>query len=180
MIIDGLQPQGVTQLLSDSRGLLPQLGALAGLDEALAAQIIGDAWFERIGVVVAPVPRERGGPLFRRQGKTLAVVRIERGDGTQLRETVDYGIVKRVPLNPGEIVRITVTPDRAHNAGAGFGATARMAGGGRLGVILDGRGRPVIMPQNAARRRAKLAEWLRVFEAYPETVLATAGTGEAN
>jgi hypothetical protein len=179
MVLDGVQPQGVTQILSDSAGLLPHLGAMATLDEALAAQIIGDNWFDQIGLVVAPVPRERGGPVFRRQGASIATVRIERADGTQMRETVDYGVLKRIPLASGEVVRVTVTPDRAHNAGGGFGATTRMSGGGSVGIILDGRGRPVIMPQNPARRKAKVAEWLRVIDAYPDDVLAITAAGEA-
>ncbi len=180
LIVDGLQPQGITQVLADERGLLPHLGALARTDESLAAQILSESWYERLGVVVAPVPRERGGSLFRRQGARIASVRIEREDGTQIRETVDYGALKRIPLREDEVVRVTVSPDRGHDAGAGYGVTARLAGGGRLGVILDGRGRPVSLPQNPARRQSRIAAWLRTMEAYPESVLANAGAGEAN
>lgn len=180
LILDGLQPQGITQILADRSGLLPHLGALARKDETLAAQVLGENWYERLGVVVAPVPRERGGSLFRRQGARLASVRIEREDGTQIRETVEYGQLKRIALQDNEVVRVTVSPDRGHDAGAGYGTTARLAGGGRLGVILDGRGRPVSLPQNPARRQSRIASWLKTLEAYPDSVLAAAGAGEAN
>ncbi len=180
MILDGLQPQGITQILSDANCLLPHLGALARADESLAALVLSEGWYERLGVVVAPVPRERGGSLFRRIGARIATVRVEREDGTQVRETVEYGSLKRIPLRENEVVRVTVSPDRRHDAGAGYGMTARLAGGGRLGVILDGRGRPVSLPQNPSRRRSRIASWLKTLEAYPEAVLAEAGAGEAN
>jgi hypothetical protein len=181
MILDGIGPQGTTQVLYDPTDVMPHLGAMAAANGELAAHMLADGWFERLAVVVAPVPPERGGPLFRRQGQRLAAVRVQREDGTTLRETVEFGAVKRIPLEPGEVARITVHPERQYDAGAGFGATARLEGGGKLGIILDGRGRPIALPQNPARRWERVSQWLRTIEAYPEAALAAgAGAGEAN
>jgi hypothetical protein len=180
MVIDGLQPQGLTQLLADGRNLLGHLGAIAEQDSRLAAQMLGDGWLSRLGLVVSPVPRERGGPLFRRLGSRMARVRIERQDGSVIRDTVDYGTVKRVPLDDKEIARVTVWPDRRHNVGSGYGFPHTMSGGGILGVILDGRGRPIMSPQNPARRRARLAVWLGALGAYPEDLLKAASRGEGS
>jgi len=179
MMLDGIAPQGTTQLLYDQHGLLPHLGAMATWNEALAPQLLGDSWFDRLALVVAPVQVERGGPLFRRHGSRMATVRIQREDGTTLRETIEFGSIKRIPLEPGEIVRVVVHPERSYNAGGGFGTTVRMEGGGALGVVLDGRGRPIIMPQNPARRRERVSAWLRAIEAYPDAIVA-AGAGEAD
>ncbi len=180
MVMDGLQPQGLTQVMADEGYLLPHIGAMAAQDTSLAGEALGDGWLARLGLVVAPVPRERGGPLFRRFGGRLARVRIERQDGTVIRETVNYGSVKRIPLPEDETVRVTVSPERGYNVGAGHGFSHTMAGGGRLGVILDGRGRPIITPLNPARRRSRTIAWLRELGGYPEAVLGEAAQGEGS
>lgn len=180
MVLDGLQPQGLTQVMADEGNMLPHLGAMAAVDSALAAETLAEGWLTRLGLVVAPVPRERGGPLFRRYGSRMARVRIERQDGTLVRETVDYGLVKRIPLPEEETVRVTVSPERGYNVGAGLGFSYTTAGGGVLGVVLDGRGRPIISPLNPARRRSRVATWLRAIGGYPDSLLAEAGHGEAN
>jgi hypothetical protein len=180
MVLDGLQPQGITQIMADEGYMLPHLGAMAARDNTLAAETLAEGWLTRLGLLVAPVPRERGGPVFRRYGSRMARVRIEREDGTVIRETVDYGTIKRIPLPEKETVRLTVSPERGYNVGAGLGFSQTMAGGGVLGVILDGRGRPIISPQNPARRRSRTAAWLRALGGYPDTLLAEAAQGEGN
>lgn len=180
MVLDGLQPQGLTQILSDRRNLLAHLGAVAELDSALAAQMLGDDWLSPLALVVAPVPPERGGPFIRRYGGRIARVRVEREDGSVVRETVDYGMIKRIPLGENEIARVTVWPNGQYNVGSGFGLARTVSGGGQLGVILDGRGRPIMLPQNQARRRARVASWLGALGAYPGDLLQVDGRGEGS
>lgn len=177
LVLDGLGPQGITQVLWDPSDLWPHLGALSQDNEALAAQVLGEEWLARLALVVAPIPDEGGGALFKRQGQRLATVRIERENGAMIQETVDFGGIKRIALEPGETVRVTAYPERGYNAGAGRGATSRLSGGGELGVVLDGRGRPIIMPGHPARRRAKIASWLAALAAYPLEGMAVAAPG---
>jgi len=185
MVIDGFQPQGITQLLYDKSNLLPHLGPIAELDSSLAAQMLADDWLTPLGLVVAPAARQHGQFFSPRYGQRMAKVRIERQDGGEIRETVDYGTIKRIPLEKGEVVRVTLWGDRLRNledgqefGGGGFLRT--VSGGGALGVILDGRGRPIMMPQNPARRRSRVAAWLGALETYPEDLLKAAVRGEGS
>jgi hypothetical protein len=166
LALDGLQPQGLTQLYLDEHHLLAHLGALAERDGSLAAQALGENWFPRLGLAVAPMPREHGLMLLR-HGQHLATVRIERQDGTVIRETVDHGVLKRIALDEDEVAQVTVDPARGFDVGGGLGGTYRASGGGRLGLLLDGRGRPIVLPHNPARRQARVAGWLKALGALP-------------
>jgi hypothetical protein len=43
--------------------------------------------------------------------------------------------------------------------------------GGIGGVILDGRGRPIQLPDEANARRALMREWFAVLEMYPAEMI---------
>jgi hypothetical protein len=43
--------------------------------------------------------------------------------------------------------------------------------GGIGGVILDGRGRPIHLPDEAEARRALLRKWFAILEMYPEEMI---------
>jgi len=76
---------------------------------------------------------------------------------------VPAGTVQRFPLAPDQQATVEVRPSRAFDIGMGrrgFGGKAKVRGGS-LGIVVDTRGRPLSLPQDAQQRRAKLQEWLR-------------------
>ena len=77
---------------------------------------------------------------------------------------IEPGRLQVLPLADGEREPIEIRPARGFDVGAGRGrphaATAR---GGVVGLILDGRGRPIHLPADDAARVARLREWLAIF-----------------
>ncbi len=68
------------------------------------------------------------------------------------------GEMKRIALPSGETAQISVQPTRHFDAGNGPGKTVETeVTGGITGIVLDGRGRPLVFDpdqeKNAAQRR---------------------------
>ncbi len=94
-------------------------------------------------------------------------MKFTRADGTAVDESVKVGEMKLIPLGP-EKVQATVVPAKGFDAGAGKGKELQAAlTGGTVGVILDGRGRPLQLPAETKERVKKLAEWNAALNIYP-------------
>jgi len=74
---------------------------------------------------------------------------------------VKYGSLELLPLPHGQNARLTVQPRHGVNAGFGPGRAGSLTvSGGVMGVVFDGRGRPLVLPQDAGRRRELMKKWL--------------------
>jgi uncharacterized protein (TIGR01319 family) len=158
MIIDGFQPEGVTELAVDSIFMMPQLGVLSKVMPEAAAQVFKRDCLIYLGCCVAPV-----GPVAK-EGAKLATVAVKKTGGA----AQTYEIVKDemtvIPLPVGEQAELEVTPSRKYNVGAGPGmqVTAKIRGG-ETGIVLDGRNRPLQLPEESQERVAKLSKWYGAF-----------------
>jgi len=97
---------------------------------------------------------------------------LEFADGRREEVTVSHGQLKLIPLPDGDSVNAVLRPERSFDVGAGKGrertATLR---GGVVGLMIDGRGRrPFALPEDRARRIAKLNEWNDALGIYPAAV----------
>jgi hypothetical protein len=71
-------------------------------------------------------------------------------------------------LRIGERAHIEVTPERGFDVGAGPGVVVkREVRGGSVGLILDGRGRPLTVPAGTEGRRL-VASWAKALELHPD------------
>lgn len=152
MMIDAFAPLGVTQLAVDSIFMMPHLGVLSERSAEIAMEVFWRDCLVPLGAVVAP----RGA---HRTGKHLvgAQVRIAGGEQqVQLRA----GELKRVDLGEGEEAEVVLTPARGVDVGGGKGKvfTAKVTGG-KVGLVFDGRGRPMQFDADSERRAAKVREW---------------------
>ncbi|RJQ09253.1 MAG: methylaspartate mutase, partial [Bacillota bacterium] len=87
-------------------------------------------------------------------------------------EKVGPGEMKRVKLGEKDLVKLAVEPAHGFDVGAGPGRRVETeAEGGVVGIIIDGRGRPLSLPEDAQTRSLKLVEWFRALDAYPEEPL---------
>jgi hypothetical protein len=153
MMMDAYQPQGVTMLAVDSIFMMPQLGILSTVHPAAAAQVFERDCLIKLGDSISAVgPGNAAGPAF-----TISV------DGNDI--TVQAGELKVVPLGLGEKRTITIRPGKGWNVGAGKNRAQEnvTVEGGVVGLVLDGRGRPIALPSGDAERTAKLNEWLRAM-----------------
>ncbi len=167
MLMDAFQPEGVTQLAVDSIFMMPHLGVLSSVYPEIAAEVFEKDCLVRLGTVVAPV----GQPS--RSGK-LASISITMPDGQILEHKIDSGEISVVPLGVGEIASCTIQPASGRvDIGAGKGNTVdKQLHGGLVGIILDGRGRPINMPETEFERVAKVTSWLESMKVYPADLIS--------
>jgi uncharacterized protein (TIGR01319 family) len=158
MVIDGFQPEGVTELAVDSIFMMPQLGVLSQVMPEAAMQVFRRDCLVYLGTCVVPV-----GPAAK-DGAKLAKVEINRPGAPAESHEIIKDEMKVIPLPTGEKAELVVTPGRKYNVGAGPGVriTAGIRGG-ETGIILDGRNRPLAFPENDEERVAKLKGWYKAF-----------------
>jgi len=135
---------------------MPHLGVLAQVHPQAATEVFWRDCLVPLGTVMAPVGRVRPG---------RPCLRVEWEGGAQ---ELLGGELKLLPLGEGESRTVTLRPAGGLDVGAGPGRplTAE-AQGGVVGLILDGRGRPLALPAGEARTEA-LRRWQRELDAYPE------------
>jgi len=171
ILLDGLQPEGVTELYWDRGFLLPHLGALAESDPELGLRLLQES-LVHLATVIAPVaPRTR-------PGARIAEMVVSR-QGTVGREIIRQGDFRIFPWYRGEALEVELRPARAVDVGAGPGKLVRTRlEGGQYGVILDARGRPLSPPEDEAARRDWLLGIMQFLDAYPrEALTACQGRG---
>jgi hypothetical protein len=154
MLLDALQPCGVTTLVLDRNRLAAPLGAAASINPILVVQVLESSTFASLGTVISPVANVRPGVPVLRLHMTY-----ESGKETDLE--IKHGKIELLPLPQGQSANIRLRP--LHRAdvgmgGPGRGGTVRVVGGA-LGVIVDGRGRPLHLPEDIGKRRELMKRW---------------------
>lgn len=158
MLIDGFQPEGVTQLAVDSIFMMPQLGVLSKVMPEAAIQVFHRDCLIYLGTCIAP----RGEP--QKEGITIAKIEIQFPDGKTEKVELKSGEMRVLPLPVDQTAKAKIQPARKFDVGAGPGEerTASLRGGA-VGIILDGRGRPLTLSEDQNQRVRKIQEWLTAF-----------------
>jgi hypothetical protein len=156
VLLDALEPAGVSTIVVDPYCLAPALGALAGVLPLATVQLMEAGVFVRLGTVVCPV-------VHRGAGLQIMTYHLEYEDGSPSRSgEVNMGQIVALPLGAGSFGNLTLMPKRRVDVGlggVGHSATLRVAGGG-LGVVIDGRGRPLNLPKDQAHSSELSQRWL--------------------
>jgi MutL protein len=162
MLLDALQPRGVTSLVLDKTMLISQLGAVAAVAPVTAVQVNeNDAVTHRLGTCVIPFGGLQPGQLAVRVG-------VEYSNGRQLTVDVMAGSIEVIPLQLNEQALLTLFPAPTVDVGLGPGERARAAeeiDGGLVGLIIDARGRPLVLPADDTERQARLLQWSQALGA---------------
>jgi hypothetical protein len=170
MMIDAFAPEGFTELTVDSIFMMPQLGVLSTVNEAAALEVFRKDCLIRLGWCLAPRAASGAPPLPSRRGNSgvpcmVAQIRLP---GQVIREELHVGQMRRVPLEPGQRATVLATPGRKFDLGAGRGKPVeREITGGEVGLILDARPRPLMLPDHPAWRAELLTQWSRALDVYP-------------
>jgi len=155
ILLDVLQPIGVSGLALDVTSMVAPLGVTATVEPLAAAQVMERDGFLSLGTVVAPVGTAR-------KGEIALQLRITYDDGRALEMEMPYGSLEVLPLSPGHKATLELRPTRRFDIGLGAkgkGATTELEGGA-VGIIIDARGRPLSLPATREEQRAKIQEWL--------------------
>ena len=77
------------------------------------------------------------------------------------------GELKRIPLDLGQTARVVVRPTRGFDLGTGPGQPVeREVRGGLVGLILDTRGRPLVLPTDRDECRRVMTDWVKAMGLY--------------
>lgn len=182
MMLDAFQPEGITKLAVDSIFMMPQLGILSTVLPEAAAQVFDRDCLVRLGTSIAPKAVRTSS---KDEGGVLADVSLTWPDGTVTEETIVSGEIRIVELGEGQRVQVDLAPARGVDVGAGRGSKlSAEVEGGVVGLILDGRGRPLALPAEGDLRRQALVRWFKSVGAYDaeliESKWETAPEGEVN
>jgi len=152
MLLDGLQPVGVTTPVLDQYGLATALGAIAPINSILPVQALDSGALLNLGAVISPITTAR-------YGSPVLDVRLEDEQGSHQYE-VRQGAIVQLPVRPGQVVRVHLRPLNGAQIGPRQrGPASYKLVGGACRLIIDARGRPLKLPPDDARRRDLLKRW---------------------
>ena len=158
MLIDAFQPEGVTRLAVDSIFMMPHLGVLSTVDERAAADVFERDCLVDLGTCVAPVARGRSDDI-------CFAYELSSNSST-ITGDLKPGDLHRIPHT--ESGQIRLKPGKGWDVGNGPGQplTADVVGG-EVGLILDGRGRPLHFAETDEDRRKATIDWALALDLYP-------------
>jgi len=160
MLIDAFEPEGVTRLAVDSIFMMPHLGVLADLHETAAVEVFERDCLINLGTCIAATNRGK-------DGAKCFSYRMTAGGQTRTGQ-VAVGELVLEPLGVGETAEVVVEPAGGIDLGEGRGRTIEATvHGGVVGLVFDGRGRPLEVP--VKDRRATVARWADALGAYPDS-----------
>ncbi|MDA0747572.1 MAG: methylaspartate mutase, partial [bacterium] len=113
-----------------------------------------------LGAGVAPV--SSGKP-----GDVCLTYEITSSSGTESGE-LKVGELRMFSVPENENADLSIKPARRWDAGAGQGQEVKtVVRGGESGIILDGRGRPILFVQSEEERVTQIAAWANALDLYP-------------
>ncbi|UCD95663.1 MAG: glutamate mutase L [Candidatus Zixiibacteriota bacterium] len=170
MLIDGFLPEGVTRLAVDSIFMMPQLGVLTQVQPQAATEVFNKDCLIHLGCCIAPAGETKKPGTILDYEITLSGGKVESG-------SLEYGRMKLIKLGLDEQglplkAKARLKPHKGFDIGRGRGDDVEAElSGGVVGIILDGRGRPLALPEDKKTRISKLKDWMTELEVYPEGAL---------
>ena len=161
MMVDAYEPLGFTRLSVDSIFMMPHLGVLSTINEKAATDVFVRDCMIYLGTCVAPVGQGQ-------DGDRCADYEISFPDGRVEKGTLGFGELTLLPLASDQRAKMTLHPDKHVNVGMGAGnPITKDVLGGVVGLLLDGRGRPLQLPSEQAARANALMQWYQAVGLYP-------------
>jgi hypothetical protein len=156
IVLDALQPIGISTLVLDKYGLAPALGSVAAVKPLAAVEALDSGGLVNLATVVTPV----GGHA--RLGDTVLRVQVTYDEGSTFSVEVRYGDLEVLPLLPGQQAILTLRPLRHFDVGLGGPGKGgkRRVSGGLAGLIIDARGRPPRFSSDPEQRWTQMQQWL--------------------
>ncbi|MFN3159669.1 MAG: glutamate mutase L [Rubinisphaera brasiliensis] len=161
MLIDAFEPEGFTTLAKDSIFMMPHLGVLAQVHSQAALEVFERDCLIYLGTCVAVAGRPKAEkPAFK--------FKIT-GD-VQAEGTVMAGQLQHFPLTADQKATVRIEPVRGLDCGNGRGRPIeKQVRGGTVGLILDGRGRPLHVGGETGASSAEVRSWVESLQLFEST-----------
>ena len=168
MLIDSFLPEGITQLAVDSIFMMPQLGVMANIEKEELSEEAKKAAFEvfekdcliHLGTCIAPTGKAK-------QNSVVLTAELTLKNGNQETHKIQFGELLRIEV-PFEPVNVKLTPGKGLDIGSGKNEPIETTiYGGVVGIIFDGRGRPLDISIDPKQRIDDLKKWSDAVNEYP-------------
>ncbi|OJX41220.1 MAG: hypothetical protein BGO78_00270 [Chloroflexi bacterium 44-23] len=153
-ILDSFMPDGIVTLYLDQHGILPVLGAIAAINRYLPIHIMDSSVIALLAKVI-PIKSNA------KPGSEIAVVITEFEDGNRIETKIEQGMIYRLHVPAGQMVNLYIEPKTkididpaTKNFNKGFPLQ-----GGLCGVVIDARGRPLMLPKDFQKRKEIQKIW---------------------
>ncbi|GAB4306964.1 MAG: glutamate mutase L [Phototrophicales bacterium] len=154
LILDALQPTGVTTLHADPYGLVSAMGAIATQEPSAVVQLLDNDSLSVIGTAISLTGRPR-------LDKPVAKIKIipEDDEGDVVEDVILGGHLWTYHLAGHQSAKVTIRcrGGMRINGKRKLQITLR---GGSLGIIVDARGRPLMTGHNVHERAALFPVWI--------------------
>ena len=158
MLLDGVQPRGITTAILDKYHILPLLGLIGETDTLLPVHLLASSAFTNLGTVIVPTSDAQ-------EGEVILKVHVEVESGKNYSVDISQGDLRRLVIQPGSPAILDLEPEPHTYVGfsdLGKGGRLKVIGGVN-GVVIDARGRPIRLPQESAARVARLHQWQSIL-----------------
>ncbi len=161
MMVDAYEPLGITQLAVDSIFMMPHLGVLSTVNEQAATEVFVKDCLVPLGTCVAPKGTGKS-------GEQCFSYRLLFPDEQIVAGTIAVGEIRLLPLEINHEAGIELFPMRGFDFGAGKGkkVTGKVKGG-VVGLLFDGRGRPITIAIDETARVQQTQTWAEAVDLYP-------------
>jgi uncharacterized protein (TIGR01319 family) len=140
MLIDSFLPEGITELAVDSIFMMPQLGVLSSIHPEAAVEVFNKDCLIKLGICIAPVGKYIENSL-------MLHYKIDTGDEL-IEGSLKTGEIKLIELDVNQC-NIEINPEKGYDIGIGKGVSInKNIQIGEVGIVLDGRGRPIRFNRN--------------------------------
>ncbi len=157
-LLNGLLPVRFCQLAQDQASVLPMLGCLDLLGEAVDPS---DA--------LVPLAISAAVTGSARANEPAVHVALDLADGTRADEMVPFGATLRIAAAAEQPVKISAAPAAGLDIGGGPGRAVELAPAittGTGGLLVDARGRPPTAAEDGETRADLVLSWLQALDAY--------------
>ena len=158
MLLDGLQPIGLSSFVLDQYSMLSALGASARISPLMPVQLMESSVFTNLATVVSVKSSAR-------PGTTIMRARIQL-PGEQVKSfNIKQGSLIRIPVRSGVKAAMQIIPTRQSRMElTGLTEGAFRINGGICGLVIDARGRPLTFPKDSSKREQMLETWAESFK----------------
>ena len=163
MLIDAYQPEGYTEIAVDSIFMMPHLGVLSTINIKAATDVFEKDCLVYLGSCISPI-----GSFY--ADKPMLAIKLVLPHQPLIEKTLQAGNLYFWPLKENEEADIEITPlQNRLDVGAGPAQKLKIrARGGKVGLVIDTRGRPIQFPSQAQERTQTVQNWCNSMKEYPQ------------